>query len=583
MLAFWRRFMAMVCLLMVGLTTACTSASPAPAVAPVARNEVAPAQAAQPKTLRMVTKFEAPDLNPKSSTGGGGGNESTKRLFNAELVLIDAQVTPRLYLAAELPQLNTSSWQVFPDGTMQTTYRLRPNLTWHDGQPLNASDFAFAYRVFSNKDLAYGARPQDKMTEVTAQDPQTVVIKWKTLFPDAGRLASGEFGPLPEHLLAAPLQAVEQDPASASRFLNLPFWSTDYVGAGPYRLTRWEHGAFLEGQAFDGHALGKPKIDRVIMRFMGDPNTILTNLLAGELDLSSRLTLGFPEAQVLQQDWVPSGKGKVVLSPDSLIYNMTQFRPEYLKEPALLDLRVRKALAHTVERRALLDGIFAGQGDLMYTFIPKAMPYYSAADRMVTKYEYNPAQAAQLMIDAGFTKGSDGFYIAPDGHRFQSDFQVRAGFTEFEQGQAIMTDYWRRFGFDVQPSLLPNVQVPAIERHTWPGIAGQSDGNDETGRLQRWSSPEVGSPANRWTGGNRSGYSNPEYDRIWDIFQRTLDRAQRDQIAIQLMKIVADDVAGYVTYNNFAVVSHVINLKGPEPETRETLAPNWNIHEWEMS
>ena len=47
------------------------------------------------------------------------------------------------------------------------------------------------------------------------------------------------------------------------------------------------------------------------------------------------------------------------------------------------------------------------------------------------------------------------------------------------------------------------------------------------------------------------------------------------------MQLVANDVGGYVTYANMAVVAHVASLKGPESETRETPAPNWNIYEWE--
>src|SRR5205807_2744047 len=126
-------------------------------------------------------------------------------------------------------------------------------------------------------------------------------------------------------------------------------------------------------------------------------------------------------------------------------------------------------------------------------------------------------------------------------------------------------------------------QVDISERYTFPGIAQQSDGGDETGRLQRWGSAEIGSPANKWSGGNRSGWSSPEYDRLWSQFQGSLDRPQRDELAVQMMKVVADDMAGYVTYANMAVVAHVATLTGPEPESRETPAPNWNIYEWEYA
>ena len=64
----------------------------------------------------------------------------------------------------------------------------------------------------------------------------------------------------PRHLLEQPLDAALAS-GDLAGFVNSPFWTVDYVGAGPYRLTQWEPGAFLEAAAFDGHALGKPKID----------------------------------------------------------------------------------------------------------------------------------------------------------------------------------------------------------------------------------------------------------------------------------------------------------------------------------
>src|SRR5207253_6366357 len=72
------------------------------------------------------------------------------------------------------------------------------------------------------------------------------------------------------------------DVCSSDLFLGRSFWTADYVGAGPYRLSRWEPGSFLEGEAFDGHVLGRPKIDRVILRIFSDENTVLAAVLAGD-------------------------------------------------------------------------------------------------------------------------------------------------------------------------------------------------------------------------------------------------------------------------------------------------------------
>ena len=88
------------------------------------------------RTLVMAGRSEIPSLQSKPIRSFGLTSGTTVRLFNAGLSLRDAQGNYQPYLAEALPQLNTDSRQVFPDGRMQTTYRLRPNLVWHDGTPL---------------------------------------------------------------------------------------------------------------------------------------------------------------------------------------------------------------------------------------------------------------------------------------------------------------------------------------------------------------------------------------------------------------------------------------------------------------
>jgi hypothetical protein len=66
-----------------------------------------------------------------------------------------------------------------------------------------------------------------------------------------------------------------------------PYWTREYIGAGPFKLARWEPGAFVETLAFDGHALGRPRIDRLTVRIIPDDNTMLTNVLAGNVDVEA--------------------------------------------------------------------------------------------------------------------------------------------------------------------------------------------------------------------------------------------------------------------------------------------------------
>src|SRR5438093_315735 len=110
-------------------------------------------RAAPARPLSILVGREPLSLSLKALGQALSTIASTRRLFNATLTLIDAGGTPHPYLAEALPQLNTDSWRVAPDGHMETTYPLRGNTTWHDGTPLTANDFVFSWRVYSEAQL----------------------------------------------------------------------------------------------------------------------------------------------------------------------------------------------------------------------------------------------------------------------------------------------------------------------------------------------------------------------------------------------------------------------------------------------
>ncbi len=210
--------------------------------------------AQQPKNLVAAIRIEPAFIAPKPLRQAGLTLGSTVRLFGASLAMSDAQGLTGPYLAETLPELNTESWKVFPDGRMETTYRLKPNLAWHDGTALAPEDFAFALKVYTEPDFGLAASaPQSLVDEILIPDPRAVVIRWKRPYPFASALeATGQqnLPPLPRHLLEEPFGQL-----SAEAFAALPYWTTEYVGLGPYKVERWEPGAFIEASAFHAHAL----------------------------------------------------------------------------------------------------------------------------------------------------------------------------------------------------------------------------------------------------------------------------------------------------------------------------------------
>ncbi len=524
----------------------------------------------QSRTVVIAFRNESTTLAPKIQDAVSRGN---KELFNATLTGRDTKNVPQPWLADALPELRTDSWRVFPDGQMETTYRLRPGLTWHDDQPLTADDFVFAWRVYTDKGLGvFRPQPQNQMQEVLAPDPRTIVVRWDSPYPDADILTH-ELPPLPRHILEQPFADYQSAAAARDSFLNHPYWTTEYVQLGAYRLTAWEPNVALYAEAFSGYVFGRPRIDRLIARIMSDENTVLTNLLAGEVQLATPTALRFQHGLVLQRDWVPAKRGTVFWAPSGNPQNAVfQFRSEYQKTPALFDIRVRKALNYAIDRQAILDGLFEGQGVIAYTAVEYDDPVYAEVNRVITKYPYDQRMAETLMNEGGFSKDSQGFFADRSGERFRPDFQALAGET-FERHQAIMAETWARAGIEtVTSTITTSQQRDLVNRNTFPGI-GQVGGAN-------YATEQSGSPENRWTGRNLGGFSHPAYDALWQAFNTTLERPERNRLQVEMARFETEQVPGMMLYFNANGIAYATGLRGPA----DTVAANlfWNLHEWEL-
>ena len=235
-------------------------------------------------------------------------------------------------------------------------------------------------------------------------------------------------------------------------------------------------GSSFEGAAFDDHALGRPKIGRVLVRLFGDENTVLSAVLAGgQVDYTNRYALRFEHVPALRREWESAGKGTIGLLNSTATTLDVQFRPEYMSEPGVADLRVRRALAHTIDRTALNDGLFDGIGVSAESFVPRTEPMYADLERVMVKYSFDRRRAEQLMTEAGYTLDPGGFF-ASAGKRVHLDFRVSAGL-EIERTLAILTDTWRRSGYDVETEVLSLAERrDNSSRYTFPGLASSGGG-----------------------------------------------------------------------------------------------------------
>lgn len=256
----------------------------APAAAPVARKAVTVSFA------REATGVEV------FSAGATGRQEIMPIMHNQVAYEKDyEQWAPQL--AVELASLDKGTWRVNADGTMEMTWRFHPNIRWHDGTPFSTEDIIFA--ATARRDPEIAARDQgrlDLITSMSAPDRLTLVTRWSAPYVDADRAKSLE--PAPRHIL----QDLYQRDKKA--FENSPYWNTEFVGLGPYRLGKWEQGSHIELTRFDDYHLGRPKLDAVIVRFISDENTLVAAFLAGTMDVATdRSGLSIESARELERRW----------------------------------------------------------------------------------------------------------------------------------------------------------------------------------------------------------------------------------------------------------------------------------------
>ena len=230
-------------------------------------------------------------------TGSVPGLDSIEEMISAGMVHRDDRGVVLPMLAQEVPSIDNGQWKVFPDGRMETTYRIRPNARWHDGVPLTSDDLLFTVMAEQDKEVDMPRNATyDLISSITAPDDHTVVVAWSQPFIEADSMFSYEVAPpMPKHILEP---AYSDDKAT---FFTRPYWNVEFVGAGPYKLREWVQDSKIIVTANDDYVLGRPRVDEIEVRFIPDPNVLMANVLAGvELTIGRGLSID-QSVQVVNQ------------------------------------------------------------------------------------------------------------------------------------------------------------------------------------------------------------------------------------------------------------------------------------------
>lgn len=470
-------------------------------------------------------------------------------------------------LAVEQISIERGTWRVNPDGTMETIWKLHPNVRWHDGAPFTADDLLFTLSVIKDPELpnVIGA-PLRLMQSAAAVDPYTFVIHWSGPYVDADQ-APG-LTPMPRHLLEA---SYRNDKAN---FPNHPWMTTEFVGLGPYRLVRWESGVHLEFARFDGYYLGRPPLDTVIVRLMTDDNAMVASVLSGHLDVIPPIGVDLDTALDVKQRW--EGTGNRVggrLSGGFKIVEM-QHRAEFARPTnGLASTPVRQAFYHAIDRGQLAEVLTRGLAPLADSWFFPTHELRAALEPHTPQFRYDVGRSQQLLAQVGWARGADGLLAHQQtGERFQVQL---ASTRDDEKLVSIIADYWRGIGAQVEEFPIGSDRARDLE-----GLAKLPGGWITTPRYyqlyaDRYHSQAIPTAATRWTGRNRGGYSSPRVDALLDRLVVTIAPAERLPLHQELLKEQLGELAVmplYWEYDPFFVSRGVTGVR---------TGGTWNFFEWD--
>ena len=240
-----------------------------------------------------------------------------------------------------------ASYEVLEGGRL-LRFVLRDDIRWEDGVPLTADDVEFTYKLMIDPKTptAYSG---DFLAIESFKKTGRLSFEVRYAKPFARSLMTWMGAILPKHVLEG--QDIMTTPVARKP-----------IGAGPYRLAKWDAGSMLTLTASDTYFEGRPNLDEVVYRIIPDPSTMFLELKAGKLDmmsLSPQQYLRQTQGPQWERDW---RKYRYL----SFSYTFLGFN---LEHPFFKDVRVRRAISMAIDRQSLIDGVLLGQG------VPTVGPY----------------------------------------------------------------------------------------------------------------------------------------------------------------------------------------------------------------
>ncbi|GAB4388210.1 MAG: peptide-binding protein [Thermodesulfovibrionales bacterium] len=455
-----------------------------------------------PRAITVGSLADAKRLLPLLATDSASG-EVSGLIFNG-LVKYDKNIV----LTGDLAR----SWEISEDG-LEIIFHLREGVLWQDGEEFTADDVIFTYRKVTDPTVPtpyssnYG--PVEK---VEALDRYTVRVTYSEPFAPA--LESWGMGILPRHLLEG------KDIASEK-------YSRNPVGTGPYRLKEWVTGQKIVLEAFDGYFEGRPGVDKYVMRIIPDTATMFLELKFGGIDYMG-LT---PPQYKLNAETELFRKYFQRFRYPAFSFTYLGYN---LLDPRFQDVRVRRALAHAINKQDIIDGVLLGYGTPSTGPFP---PESWAFNPDVRDPGYDPEKARALLAEAGWRQGPDG-RLMKDGKPFRFTVLTNQGNAQRLKAAQIIKENLKAVGVEMDIKVLEWQALlhEFIDKKRFEAIILGWALSRDPDVYDIWHSSKTAEGEFNFV-----SYKNEEVDRLLLEGRRTFDMEARKRIYHRIHEILAYD------------------------------------------
>jgi peptide/nickel transport system substrate-binding protein len=455
------------------------------------------------------------------------------------------------------------SWKTSSDG-LTYTFKLRSGLKFSDGQPITSDDVKFTYALAYDpayKDFASPRRGDlsKYIKSIDTPDPQTVVITTTQVFaPFLG--AHGQYGILPKHILGS---------MDAKTLNTAPYNTAPTVTNGAFKFVSWEKGQQVTMARNDNYWAGPAYLDQWIYKVLPDSVAVTNQLKTGEIDIGP-IDPG-------QYDSL-TGVSSVVRSEFPVpvfTFYAYQLDPAKPAGPLFQDKAVRQALLYALDRKAMIQAIYFGHGQVANSPEPPTSWTYKAKPQVV--YNFDKSKAESMLDAAGWTKGSDGIR-AKAGQKLKFTMITNAGNKQRESLLTVMQQSWHDIGVEATPSLIqfPQLVSQIVDIRTFDvflvGFNWSVDPDESPLFHSRNTAPG---------GFNGFDFKNDQVDSILDQALGTLDQAKRKQLYGQFQDIMSDLVPAPILFFNTGIWGVNARVQGTDfgPFNQFQFRP-WNHNVW---